>query len=417
MPEVLAVLLGFAIMGTLLILRLPIWVALIATATATSVIASGVEGIINMFTLTTIDTTTLNLLIITLLIAVFINLYKNTGYIDYLSRELIKVLKKARLALALIPAILGLLPVAGGALMSAPIVDSIGNSIGLRRDSKLFINVWYRHVISLFYPISNVMILTAALSGVSVWEIAYRQLPVAAVMITAGLIIGFRRESSRHQLDEITKACEVPDFTLLIKAFTPIIVAVSLSIALTPVVNYVTIAQFQGQSLSIVIGVALALLTLLLLSMPRKDVFLNSLLNKNTAELVLAAYGAMLLRTAFIRAGIGSIISGTLSGFVSPSFLAISLPAALAFITGTSLGSIAISLPILGSLTDLTPSLTALVYTSAFSGYLPSPLHLCYVYTAQYLKISPTAGYKYMIPAIALVMFAAYGIYVLAASS
>ena len=296
--------------------------------------------------------------------------------------------------------------------MSAPVVDFIGDAIGLKKDSKLFINVWYRHVIFLFYPISNVMILTAALSGINVWEIAYRQLPVAATTVIVGFIIGFRRESPRHQSSAIMKANGRADFILLAKTLTPIIVAVLFSILLSPVINYVVDAQLQALSLSIIIGVALALLSLILLSTPKRDAFLSAIANKSTAELILAAYGTMLLRTAFIKVNIGSMISGVLSGSISPSVLAIALPAILAFVTGTSIGSIAISLPILASLTHLTPGLTALAYASAFSGYLPSPLHLCYIYTAQYLRISLAAGYKYMVPAIAIMMIAAYGVYV-----
>ncbi|MCD6427993.1 MAG: DUF401 family protein, partial [Desulfurococcales archaeon] len=319
--------------------------------------------------------------------------------------------KRPKLALATIPAILGLLPVAGGALMSAPVVDFIGDTIGLRRDSKLFINVWYRHVIFLFYPISNVMILTAALSGVSVWEIAYRQLPVAAAMIIVGFVIGFGRKSLGHKSSTITKANDRPDFMMLARTLTPIVVAVLLSILLSLVINNVFDAQLQTLSLSIIVGVALALLSLILLSMPSKDAFLNAIANKSTAELILAAYGAMLLRTAFVKVNIGGMISDVLSGYISPTVLAMALPATLAFITGTSMGSIAISLPILASLTHLTPELTALAYASAFSGYLPSPLHLCYIYTAQYLRISLAAGYKYMVPAIAIIMVTAYSTY------
>ncbi|MCD6428242.1 MAG: DUF401 family protein, partial [Desulfurococcales archaeon] len=307
MLEVMAILLGFAILSILLILRIPIWITLMATAITTSVVASGVEGLINVVSLTTFNATTLNLLMITFLIAFFINLYKNTGYIDRLGRELVKALKRPKLALATIPAILGLLPVAGGALMSAPVVDFIGDTIGLRKDSKLFINVWYRHVIFLFYPISNVMILTAALSGVSVWEIAYRQLPVAAAMIIVGFVIGFGRESLGHKSSTITKANDRPDFMMLARTLTPIVVAVLLSILLSLVINNVIDAQLQALSLSIIVGVALALLSLILLSTPSRDAFLNAIANKSTAELILAAYGAMLLRTAFVKVNIGGM--------------------------------------------------------------------------------------------------------------
>jgi hypothetical protein len=56
--------------------------------------------------------------------------------------------------------------------------------------------------------------------------------------------------------------------------------------------------------------------------------------------------------------------------------------------------------------------IASLIYASAFIGYIASPLHLCYVYTAEYYKIPLIEGYKYMIPAtiaslaVAITLFA-----------
>jgi hypothetical protein len=44
-------------------------------------------------------------------------------------------------------------------------------------------------------------------------------------------------------------------------------------------------------------------------------------------------------------------------------------------------------------------TVASLIYASAFIGYIASPLHLCYVYTAEYYKVPLIEGYKYMIPA------------------
>ena len=412
MLEAVGVLAGFITLAILLALRLPIWIVLTATAAVTSIVIGGIENLVNITLITTTDMSTVNLLAITFLIMFFVNLYKITGYIDRLGNELVKALKRPKIVLILVPAILGLLPVAGGALMSAPVVDSVGTSMGLERDKRLFINVWYRHVIFLFYPISSVIILTAALGRTTVWEIAYRQLPVAAVMIIVGFILGLReRKGKVHAALLVTDA---PNFKVLIKTLAPIIVAVLISLSTSSLVRDIFGASFQP--LSIVIGILFALLLLVMLSKPSIYGLVKAIMNRSSIELVLAAYGAMLLRMAFTKADIGGIISGMMGGSTNPALLAMALPAGLAFATGTSLGSIAISLSILPSITHLTPSLTALVYASSFSGYLASPLHLCYIYTAQYLRIPFTAGYRYMIPAIVALLAAAYGVYILTPS-
>ncbi len=76
------------------------------------------------------------------LIAVLVTLYRETGFIDQLSRELALALKKPWAIIGFVPAILGLLPVPGGALMSIPIIDRIGDYMGLDRSRKSLLNVW-----------------------------------------------------------------------------------------------------------------------------------------------------------------------------------------------------------------------------------------------------------------------------------
>ena len=63
--------------------------------------------------------------------------------------------KKASLQLA--PAVVGLLPIAGGALISAPLVDQIDPN--LEKGHKVSINVWFRHVLVFIYPIRKKILL------------------------------------------------------------------------------------------------------------------------------------------------------------------------------------------------------------------------------------------------------------------
>ncbi|MFX1337861.1 MAG: DUF401 family protein, partial [Promethearchaeota archaeon] len=93
-----------------------------------------------------------------------------------------KISKKTSLMVS--PAFFGLLPVPGGALMSAPIVDQIDPSIDVNR--KVAINVWYRHALILIYPLSTILIVSSVLAGISLYVIVVAMIIPFIVMILVG---------------------------------------------------------------------------------------------------------------------------------------------------------------------------------------------------------------------------------------
>ena len=72
---------------------------------------------------TCLDTLTLTLVFATLFIMLLSQLYKETGLINILSRSLGGLIRNSKVIVSLLPAVIGLMPVAGGALMSAPMVE------------------------------------------------------------------------------------------------------------------------------------------------------------------------------------------------------------------------------------------------------------------------------------------------------
>ncbi len=67
--------------------------------------------------------------------------------------------------------------------MSAPMVEAEADKLGLDEPKKTYINIWFRHTILLVYPVSQFLILTAALTGTSIDALIARQALVVAVMI------------------------------------------------------------------------------------------------------------------------------------------------------------------------------------------------------------------------------------------
>jgi len=396
--NILALIISFAILGIFLYLKIHIGIVLVATSIIMTFISLGPLSVPDIILRTACDGNTIRLVIITSLIMILISIYKETGYIDRLSKSLRKILKKSSLSLMIIPAVLGLLPVAGGALMSAPLVDIEGDRLKLSASEKVFINIWFRHLVFLIYPLSQVLILIATLSGVSIWSIIIRQMPVMIFMLVLGFAISFiRRSELRHDTSHESylgnKHAYYQLYIELLKTILPIIIPVLISILVE-----------LDLSISILVGIII----LIILSRPRYIVFKHILKDSKLYLIILAAFGAMLLRNTIIHTGIQNFIASSIIRIHIPfTLLMILLPMILAILTGMTYSSLAISIPILQTISDFTVKEASLAYISAFIGYLGAPTHLCLILSLNYFRSSLFMAYKYLLPAnVATLVFA-----------
>ncbi|MDD2912806.1 MAG: DUF401 family protein, partial [Candidatus Bipolaricaulis anaerobius] len=103
-----------------------------------------------------------------------------------------------RTVYALGPAILGMLPMPGGALLSAPLVERAG---GAPPDVRAAANVWFRHTLHSIYPLSPALITGATLAGLDVWGVIPYQLPAVLILVALGYAAFLRRVSGPVELD------------------------------------------------------------------------------------------------------------------------------------------------------------------------------------------------------------------------
>jgi len=89
------------------------------------------------------------------------------------------------------------------------------------------------------------------------------------------------------------------------------------------------------------------------------------------------------------------------------------VPAVLGFVTGSPSGGVAISVSVLAGLLTFSPKTAALLYISAFLGYVIVPSHLCLAFTVDYFKCSMSRVYRYMIPSFLITFAAALLVYFL----
>ncbi len=385
-----ALIVSFFFLGVMIYKRVNLGITLNAAALLLALLALDLPEIGNVIYETTISPLTMSLVVATFGIMLLSLLYKETKIIDILSESLSKIINNSKLIVSMLPAVMGLLPVGGGALMSAPLVEAETEKLGLKEDKKTYVNLWFRHTIFPVYPVSQFLILTAMLTGLTLTSLILRQIPVVISMVAVGYIVGLRK-TPKTKKEENVKANRGSELKRFGITFSPILATI------------IAVIIFSiDVSIAALIGVAV----LLMIAKPNLKTFIKPFKNRTIWGITLAAYGAFLLRNMAEAIGISQIFgSFVTNGNIDILLLLTVIPAFLGAITGSPSGGIAISVSVLTGIVSFTPKSASLLYISSYLGYVVAPTHLCLVLTAEYFKCSLGKLYKYLIPSL-IVSFA-----------
>jgi integral membrane protein (TIGR00529 family) len=327
-----------------------------------------------------------------------------------------------RLSLAALPAVIGFLPMPGGALFSAPLVASWDRNDELSALLKARTNFWFRHVWECWWPLYPAVLLALSLTGLEVWQFICAGLPISALAIAAGYFFLLRRlpgETSGGSPVALPEA----GFLTLVSPIAVVIAVYALIRLLLPGLNA------AGKYLPMLIGLALALLLLQL--QRRSSDWGKILFSRRTLKLALLVafirvYGALIeaplpgglllvegLRRELSVAGIPVTVVMMLVPFISGLSM------------GLSVGAVGASFPIVLSLLGPEPGTGALLaaavlaYGSGYVGQMLSPVHVCLVVTNAYFKtrmaqsllalLAPTAVVLAGIVLVSRVILAVWG--------
>ena len=294
--------------------------------------------------------------------------------------------------IASIPALFGLLPIQGGALFSAPLIEREGKEVGINKEDLSLLNVWFRHVLFLIYPLSATMILLSGFTGKNIYSIIFLQVPSFIMMILIGLAL---LNGCSPKRDLLRKKKEDNDLKGLLY-FIPILLVVLVSVPLSVLLKF-------PSTESLLISLLLGILSLLLIDKVPLKKIPHFIKEGFSPRFSLAIIGIMVFRELFSRSEFTEFLKGLSHSNFPPLLLITLVPLLFGFSMGHNLVAVSLSYPILEPLfpsagLDLT-SLASLIYMSSFMGYLFSPVHLCVVVTCEYFKTDLWKMYKKFIPA------------------
>jgi len=133
---------------------------------------------------------TLSLIVTVVLIKSLGNIMEKAGLIYKMVSSLQSAIKNPRIIVAVIPVLLGLLPIPGGAYMSAPLIEKAGRKIQLTGSNLVAANIIFRHIVYFVFPLYPTLILLQSFTGISVYKvISFCFAPMLVCAILGFLVI------------------------------------------------------------------------------------------------------------------------------------------------------------------------------------------------------------------------------------
>ena len=369
----------------ILIRRFHVSVAVIVGAFVLGILTLGLDCFDVMFSTVTSFQTLKFLIIITLAFTLAYSM-KESGALDMITQSSLSLFGKA--SAFVIPAMIGLLPMPGGAIVSAVMLRDIVKSFKISPERATFLNYWFRHVWACLDPIYPSVIITLA-----ILEIGYLTLLKSTYLITLAMIaFGLPFVS----LERSNNPKDLRGFLYL----TPILIVVVLTVL--------------GVDLTVSLIVAVSLLYIF--RKPSLREVAKKAINLKIYLLIVALlyYKDLIIKTGsshelfedLTSLGIPQPITATILSFV------------LGFVTGIESGYAALAIPLLTPFTGIGEKLVAknlmLVVGAGILGVMFSPLHLCLILTREYYSANLEKVYtRYLIPAGLLTLLSLFLAYLM----
>lgn len=299
-----------------------------------------------------------------------------------------------RLVLAIPSAFIGLLPMMGGAMMGAPIVEEAARRWEVSPAWKTFYNYWFRHVWEYWWPLYLNIILAAAIFKVPIWKISLWQGPFSLVAIGTGLAVLYRKLPRLPR--ERDNGGSWKDVGRVVFSIWPIVLTI------------VLIFVFRLNML-----VALAAASVLTQVTSRGDlrsrwgVAVRGFQPRTVWLIVAVMVFKKILETS---GALDAVVRAIPPQGVSAYVLMFAAPFVIGLLTGVNQAFVAISFPLLVPIVGQGGAdmvLMTFAYVSGFCGILLSPAHLCLVLTADYFKAEMRDVYRTLVGPVAVVFAAA----------
>jgi hypothetical protein len=423
-----SVLVAFGLILVMTRLKAPVWAAILAGA-ATAVVLFDLRGnagdsaagrsvgaiaghAASLLGQGVIQPRTIAVAFIVAGLLVFSRLMRETGRIDRMVSLMRSIMRRPAVAMAALPAAIGMIPMPGGALFSAPMVATAAGGAKVKGDQFSAINYWYRHPWEFWWPLYPGVIVAMEFAaeqfGISQGLYILVMLPMSLAMILGGLWVFRGSHPDLHQRGQKASPGAKRD---LLGVMTPIWVVLFVFIggklgiwALGRYVitgeQHADVLSFIGKFVTTIVGIIAALAWLVVSGRFPLGKFGRMFASLSVVKLAGVVTSAMVFMYALQTIQAGEAMYDELHALGVPIVVVVALlPFIAGFVLGVAIGFVGTAFPIVLPLVAGTESPMAyvmLAYVFGHMGQMLSPIHVCHIVTLEYFE----SNYRRMYPRI-----------------
>jgi hypothetical protein len=323
-----------------------------------------------------------NTILVVTMVSILGGVMKHYGILDVIVDTMQKVIGSKRNIITIIPAMVGFLTIPGGAILSAPFVNRIGEEIDLSPPRRAAINLVFRHLAMFLLPFStSIIIVPTILPDFSItFLILLNSVFVAGIVITGYIM--FLRDIRLEQVG--AKERNLKNILKLAVYISPIYVCVIIT-GITGMPFYLT--MFASLLIVYILG-------------NKKD-FLRTMVKSINYKIVITVTSVLIMQSTIMKMTdmleIFNNIFQASDNFLTIMLVLLITSTFFGFMTGYKVAALAITLPLIAQLNVSYEMVHVYVYVAtgcAFIGYFFSPLHLCQAFTVQIMNVSTLDLYK-----------------------
>ncbi|MDY6903112.1 MAG: DUF401 family protein [Thermodesulfobacteriota bacterium] len=357
------------------------------------------------------DPKTLALCTIIALILVLSSSLEECGQLRRLLDNFQGLVTPPRLNLSIFPALIGLLPMPGGAVFSAPMVKELGERFRLSPAQLSYINYWFRHIWEYWWPMYPGVLLATLLADINLVLFIGVMIPFTVVVVWLGWLPVRKTRLVTANTGDGKGRKRVSPF---IREITPIMVVIVLGLGLGWIISVavpsLTVAKETGLVISLCVGIAMVWK----MNHIPADRMIKLATNRHMVNMVYMVAAILVFKQVLEDSGAVAEICDELLYLNIPFYLICGvLPFIVGILTGITIAFVGSAFPILLSLIDAHGNTGLMIpymmlgLSCGFAGVLISPVHLCLLLSNEYFGTNLRAVYRFLwLPCLCIVLCA-----------
>jgi hypothetical protein len=393
------------------------------------------------------DPKTLSIAVVVSLILVLSSSMELAGQMQRMLKNFQGLVASPRLNLVIFPALIGLLPMPGGAVFSAPMVKELGMRSKLTEAQLSFVNYWFRHIWEHWWPLYPGILLTTVITEISLLAIIAVMCPFTAVAVWLGYrglkgsdslptdnrsgfktsdqvqgqgagrsgkrsihryVSIYRRSATqplglRWGFETTTGKNPRPPLWPFIKELVPILVVIFPGLGMGVLLSKLFPALPVSKEIGLILALCMAITWVWYQNGTSKKQILSTLTNPQLLKMMYMIAGILIFKGILTDSRAAAAISQELIHMHIPLVLiAVVLPLLVGMSGGIVIAFVGSTLPILVPMihslgqAPFLPAYVMLILVSGFTGVMLSPMHLCFLLSNEYFGVTLGSVYRHL---------------------